>query len=164
MAIKIKLLEQVSKAFTDQTSTYRDLALDIQQVKVQPAGFANALPKTDIKANYNVEAISNSLINLFNTVPGQRFLYPQYGLNLRSFLFDQVSENAAQIIGSKMLNAITAYEPRVRVQNINVVVDNDRQQYLFTININIPSLNVNNNINTILDVRSQSFILLHPQA
>jgi len=97
---------------------------------------------------------------LFNTIPGQRFLFPDYGLSLNQYLFLPITKNIGQAIGEKMLSTISTYEPRVSVQNINVVADPDNYQYLITLSLLIPSLNKLTNFNSVLNTKAQSFIIL----
>ena len=81
MAIKIKSLEKVA-AEINPNFFYKDLSLDISQTKIIQPGFKDSVPGTDIQASFDTKAIINSLTNLFNTLPGQRFLFPEYGLDL----------------------------------------------------------------------------------
>lgn len=160
MAIKIKTLEQISKNYTARQYVYKDLSLDIAQTKIESPGFKLAIPGTDIKADFDLGAIKNSLQNLFNTKPGQRFLFPDYGLDLNQFLFQPITELNGTIIGNKIFTTINRYEPRVRVTKVNVIIDPDNNQYLINILVNIPLLNVETVIETRFDIRKQSFIIL----
>jgi hypothetical protein len=160
MAVKINILENISKQYTEKQYIYKDLYLDITKQNLFKPGFNNALPGADLKDSLDDRAIANSLTNLFNTIPGQRFLFPDYGLNLNQFLFLPISQSIGQAIGEKMLNTISVYEPRVIVQNINVVADPDNYQYLITLSVLIPSLNKLTNFNSILNTQAQSFIIL----
>ena len=79
MAIKIKSLETIANTYTEQQFIYSDLALDLAiDQKVTPGYKPGTVPKNDIKASKDYNAIRNSLTNLFNTLPGQRFLFPDY--------------------------------------------------------------------------------------
>jgi hypothetical protein len=55
----------LQKVATTTKQTYIDVQLD----------FDNPVQR-DIKADYDVTAIGNSLTNLFNTIPGQNLLNP----------------------------------------------------------------------------------------
>lgn len=109
---------------------YSDLRLDI----------ANPVER-DLKASYDEDAIKGSLLTLFNTVPGQNLLNPEYGLNLIQFLFQPASNTVGRSIGERILKNVTLYEPRVKVQNIDVEVNTDEQIYTVTLSMLIPSLN-----------------------
>ena len=160
MAIKIKSLEQASKTYTDVGFIYKDLFLDIEQTTLTSPGYVVPVPGVDIKSSTDLGAIQNSLQNLLNTRPGQRFLFPKYGLNLSNFLFDTLNEINGQIIGNAIFNAINEFEPRVNVTQVNVALDYDNNQYNIDIYLSIPLLNINTTIQTALDLQKQSFIVL----
>jgi phage baseplate assembly protein W len=160
MAIKLKNLERIAKTYTEQKYVYKDLSLDLQQSTLQEPGFNLPVPGTDIKASFDLGAIRNSLQNLFNTLPGQRFLFPEYGLDLHQFLFLPISDNTSQAIADRMLRSIQRFEPRVKVQNINIIPDIDNSTYNITIVIQIPIFQQTANLTGQLNIKTQSFIFL----
>jgi phage baseplate assembly protein W len=162
MAIKIKSLEQVAKNYVEQTYVYKDIQLDLQLTKIVSPGFKQAIASSDIKASFDLGAIKNSLLNLFNTLPGQRFLFPEYGLNLQQFLFEPITVENGDMIGNLIFNSIRAYEPRVIPRQVRVLGDPDRNQYNITINIEVPIFNLATDTTFLLDLKSQSFITLEP--
>jgi len=160
MAVKIKNLDSIAKQYTTQQYVYKDLSLDLVQTKIESPGFKLAVPGSDVKADFDLGAINNSLINLFNTLPGQRFLFPKYGLDLYQFLFSPVTEDNGNLIGNKIFQSILTYEPRVVPKRVKVVVDPDNNQYLITIMIEIPVINVTTETQFMFDIKKQSFISL----
>lgn len=160
MAIVIKELQQIANSYTETGYIYKDLALDIQQTALISPGFPTTVPGTDIKASFDLAAIINSLQNLFNTLPGQRFLFPEYGLNLYQFLFTPITNFNAQVLGDKILRSVEIYEPRVLVRRVNVQPDPDNNQYFITIVIELPALNIITETAFSLDTKKQSFIYL----
>jgi len=117
--------------------TYSDLHLDIVEDKS-----ATNTALRDIKADYDLAAIKNSLRNLFNTTPGQKLLNPAYGLSLMQFLFEPVSQSISTLIGDAILKGLNQYEPRVIVERIYVNGIPDDNSYIITLIISIPSLNI----------------------
>ena len=160
MAIKLKTLETVAKTYKEQQYLYKDLSLDLSFAQQKPIGYSTSTTSNDIRSSFDYEAIKNSLQNLFNTLPGQRFLFPEYGLDLYQFLFLPISENIGRAIGEKILRSIQLYEPRVTVLNINVVAEPDTNEYKITIAVQLPALNAVTNFDGVLNTRTQSFILL----
>jgi phage baseplate assembly protein W len=160
MAIRLKNLERIAKKYTEQSYLYKDLALDLTLTNQSTPGFPLPVPGTDIKASFDLGAIKNSLQNLFNTKPGQRFLFPEYGLNLDQFLFQPITEANGNVLGNKIFTTINSSEPRVRVSNVQVFLDPDNNQYLINILLDVPSLNVETVIESVLDIKKQSFIVL----
>jgi phage baseplate assembly protein W len=160
MAIKIKSLENISKNYLERQYIFKDLSLDISQTKINAPGDVLPIPSTDIKASFDLAAIRNSLQNLFNTIPGQRFLFPDYGLDFYQWLFTPITESNGRALGNKIYSTINKYEPRVTVQSVDVNLDPDNNQYNIDIIINIPRLNQQTTINSILDIQKQSFIVV----
>jgi phage baseplate assembly protein W len=165
MAIKIKSLETIANTYTEQLATnkqqyiYSDLTLDISLAlaTTQP-GYPNVITTNDVAVSHDYQAIANSLTNLFNTTPGQRFLFPDYGLDLRQFLFTPITEFNARNLGNTLLRGITKYEPRVNVININVQTVPDASQYNITLILGFPTLNTKQTVNYKLDLKNQTFI------
>jgi phage baseplate assembly protein W len=121
-----------SSQITVNKHLYADLHLD----------FKNPI-KRDVSVDYDLAAINNSIVNLFNTMPGQNLLNPDYGLNLLQYLFEPASDVIAQLIGDRIFKGIKVYEPRVTISGINVEVNIDEQMYTVTLSMVIPSLNSN---------------------
>lgn len=126
-----------------QSYTYTDLFLDIQE---EPIGISGNYLEVrgsgrDIKIAYDLNAIRNSLTNLFNTIPGERFLLPDYGSDLRRYLFEPVTDMQGTIIGREIYSAITRWEPRVTVVNISVRGYIDDQEYEIDVVLNVPFSN-----------------------
>lgn len=134
--------------------TYADLYLDIEQSSVPTTFTMDRIKGKDIKVSYDVDAIMNSLNNIFKTIPGERFLVPTFGANLRRYLFDPVSEPIASQIGSEILRAIELWEPRVTVDRINVIGDPEEHQYDVTIIITINAIKEQVTFNSIINQSS----------
>lgn len=162
MAIKIKDLEQLASQYTPDrlTYVYKDLTLDLSRTKIEAPGLQLPTPGTDIKASFDLEAISNSLANLFNTSPGQRFLFPEYGLDLKRFLFSPINANNGKIIGTVIFNGIKKFETRVTPKLVDVVASPDENLYEITIAVELPVLKETTQLNFIFDFKRQSFISL----
>jgi phage baseplate assembly protein W len=138
MAINIKFENSSKKDYY-----YSDLSLDLEKEYV-PLGSSHLTRKggkSDISTSFDEQAIANSLRNLFSTNPRQRILNPNYGLNIKQFLFEQANEYTARIIARKIEQGIQRYEPRVAINAIEVVVDEENNLYDISINLTIPSLN-----------------------
>jgi phage baseplate assembly protein W len=160
MAIKITELGQIADTYTESGFLYKDLNLDIQQSLLLVPGFNLPTPGSDIKASFDLAAIRNSLINLFNTMPGQRFLFPEYGLNLNQFLFSPITEINGQILGENILENIKKFEPRVTPKQVRVKINPDSNEYDITVIIEIPELNLFTNLDFVLDIKKQTFTIL----
>lgn len=160
MAIRLKNFERIAKTYTEQKYIYKDLTLDMKENILVSTGFAKPANGTDIMASFDLAAIKNSLQNLFNTIPGQRFLFPEYGLDLYQFLFEPITIGNANLIGNAIFQGIQTYEPRVNVLKVNVVAKPDQSTYEITIIIEIPIIQLRTELPAVLDTKKQSFIFV----
>ena len=161
MAIKLPNLEQIAQQYTSNSPfVYQDLHLDFAVDSTYNNALGSKISKNDIQTAYDEDAIKNSLRNLFNTKPGQRFLFPLYGLDMNQFLFENITPSNARLIGEKIVSSIGNYEPRVTVLNVDVQSDPDNNQYNITIIVRIPTFNSVTTLNTRLDAKTQSFVFI----
>lgn len=117
-----------SKEEATSKPIYTDLHLDLQIAKNVGVGL-NALNSNDIEVDNNATAIKNSLYNIFSTKPGQKILTPSFGASLDQYLFESVDVMGGKIIGNDILNAISTFEPRIQVINIEVYPKPDELMY-----------------------------------
>ncbi len=163
MAIKISNLQQISDQYAISNFIYSDLHLDITRKSKFLAELNSSIERVDIRLDYDESAIKNSLRNLFNTRPGQRILFPEYGLDLNTILFEPITDSNARLLGEKIVNVIAIYEPRVRVKSCNVDTFPDDQKYEVNLVIEFPVFNTIETINTTLDTKMQSFVFIGSQ-
>lgn len=120
---------------------YSDLKLDLQIGKT----FNNELEKKgqikDIQSSDNLDAILNSFISIITTSPGEKILNPTFGINFGDLLFLPVSEPRAQVIGENILVNVNKFEPRIRVINLEVIADEQQQEYIINFEYTIPRFN-----------------------
>ena len=132
--------------------TYKDLHLDMAEVNVKTNQAGQSIKGKDIKVDYDLDAILNSLRNIFSTRKGERFLVPEFGCNLYRYLFEPISEYTGNKIGNEIVTAIETWEPRVTLKVVNVVGSPENHQYDVTISLVINDIkrliNISGNINT----------------
>jgi phage baseplate assembly protein W len=125
----------------DDRYMYTDITLDVVKNDLQlQSHLYKPKTSTDIAVSVDEGAIKNALVNLFNTIPGQKVLEPEFGLDLKRFLFEPLTDFTAKFIGETIYNGITRWEPRVRIVNIDVVRDYDNYQFIITLTLLIPKL------------------------
>ena len=64
--------------------------------------------------------IEQSLTVLFGTQRGERPLLQKYGCDLSSYLYRPITSPTISILRNQISNAITLYEPRLKVEEINI--------------------------------------------
>ena len=101
------------------------------------------------------DAIKNNLINFFLTEPGERFLNPNFGSGLRSFVFEQITEDNMNIIEDKIRNDLSTYFPSVIPQNIIVYEDQTLQAIITQVSYNVQNTAINDTITLQFDINGQ---------
>jgi len=121
---------------------YKDVKFDLN-VNYTPSGeFQKSPDQKDLEPQYDKEAVLTSLRNIFTTSPGEKLLNPTFGIDLRDFLFDPVSDTRAFVIGTRIYNGIEQQEPRVLVEEVSVTGFTEDQRYEVDLKLSIPSLNL----------------------
>ena len=91
----------------------------------------------DLPVLRNERAITHSVRNLVQTIPGERFFNPILGSGVRRLLFDFVDIATADSIEEEILTTISNFESRVN--NVQVQVDPrpDRNNFDVTVYFDI---------------------------
>tara|TARA_R100001082_G_C4348830_1_gene153555 strand:- start:680 stop:1168 length:489 start_codon:yes stop_codon:yes gene_type:complete len=120
---------------------YKDLFLDLELEVYYNEQLNKNVVLKDVQGSYDMQAIKDSIINIFLTSPGQKILNPEFGLDLRRYLFDPVSNSTAFEIKYDIETKLPEQEPRIQVQKVNVDAITDAQEYYIALQIDIPALN-----------------------
>lgn len=84
-------------------------------------------PVTDaISIKRDIEAVKQSIVNILSTNRGERPFLPDFGANLRGYLFENFDGVTASLVEEQIRVAIANYEPRVRILDINIDAVPDR--------------------------------------
>ena len=119
---------------------YKDLFLDLEPNVYYNKQLNKQVILKDVQGSYDLQAIKNSIINIFLTSPGQKILNPEFGIDLRRYLFEPVNSSTAYRIKYDINTKLPGQEPRIQLQNVNVDAITDAQEYYIAMQINIPSL------------------------
>ncbi len=144
--IVLRNLEKLSAVVQSERRgfIYKDLALDLVLSFTNSGEIFKKDDQQDLKPSYDQEAVMTSLRNILTTSPGDKLLNPTFGLDLRSFLFDPVTDTRAFFIGNRIYDGITIQEPRIKINTITVIAVMEDHEYDITLNISVPSLNIFN--------------------
>jgi len=82
----------------------------------------------DIKDNEGINAIKNSITNIFKTFQGSRRMVPSFALPIFNLLFEQVDETTLNELEDLIFHAISIWEDRIYVTNLEAVGDPDRNK------------------------------------
>jgi|TARA_R110000803_G_scaffold48327_4_gene100409 phage baseplate assembly protein W len=97
------------------------------------------------------EAIKSNLINWFLTNQGERPLNPNFGGNLRQFLFQQISEDTLEFLEEDIQSQLGTYFPSVIVENLEISTQPDRQTIDVLLKYSVQSTSITDELNITFD-------------
>lgn len=74
----------------------------------------------DIGIKKNNESIKQSVLNILRTNHGERPFNYNFGANLRSYLFENMTNITAAQMSTSVSTALANHEPRLEVLNVNI--------------------------------------------
>lgn len=77
--------------------------------------------KYEITSGLDVEAVKISMRNLFNFLPGERILDPEYGNTILEYLYHGINEYTKEQIVATIQNLVSRYEPRAAIDSLEDV-------------------------------------------
>ena len=86
------------------------------------------------KSTYTTkDQIKSNLINLLLTDKGERVMNPNFGTNLKRFLFEGITNNNLETLKDNILSSILTYIYEITVTNIILVPNTDNNLVSLTI-------------------------------
>ena len=79
----------------------------------------------DLVVSRDASAIKQAIVNLLLTNKGERLFNPNYGSDIRSYLFEPLDFGTAQQIQSNIEYSISNWEPRIDILELNVIPNFD---------------------------------------
>lgn len=128
----------------DQPYKYTDLHLDLREQYTINDNFNQQPEINDIKVDHDIDAIKNSIKNIFYTSPGEKILNPEFGLNLRQFLFEPATTKNADLIRRIIFGEIERFEPRIVIRSVEVAPVFENDEYNITMTFAVPTLDITN--------------------
>jgi len=93
----------------------------------------------DIKADEDIDAIINSIINIFKTFQGSRRMVPSFAMPVYNLLFEQIDETTLSQLEGVFLNAIEMWEDRIVIKDIKATADEDNNKINISLKFSIKS-------------------------
>jgi len=122
------ILDRRNNQFIEDKDTRVSVGLDFPIARVPNQDGYFKTTKTTI------ESIKNNIKLLLKTQRGERVMQPNLGLNIRRFLFEQITENTQIEIENDIVDTFATWLPFVELREIDIDTGNqDKNQ----ININI---------------------------
>ena len=94
----------------------------------------------DVQGIFDLEAIKNSIINIFLTAPGEKILSPEFGIDLKRFVFEPMTNLNNLELTNLIRYNLPEQEPRINLLDVKIIPDIDNQQYLINIIYDVRSL------------------------
>jgi phage baseplate assembly protein W len=91
-------------------------------------------------------AIKTNLIDFFLTEPGERYLNPTFGGGLRSFIFEQISNNTVEGLKENIQSKLDINFPNVIVNKLDVLQDPDYNTLIVSINYSIQDMGITDDL------------------
>jgi len=92
------------------------------------------------KSNYSTQdQIKNNLINFFLTNKGERVMQPNFGANLREFVFEQIESPSLDLLKKRIQDSIKEQFPLVQI--LEVVVSGNEDYNVINCNITYTIVN-----------------------
>ena len=113
-----RLDTSITGSFVEDRDTNVNIGLDLPLHKEYGPNGYFATTKT------TVDAVKNNIRNLLLTNRGERVFQPLLGLNLRQFLFEQITPDTIFAIQNDIRDTMQTWLPFVIIENIEVSQDN----------------------------------------
>ena len=75
----------------------------------------------DLVVSRDASAIKQAIVNLLLTNKGEKLFNPQYGSNIRSYLFEPLDYGTAQQIIGNIEFTVSKWEPRIQILNLDAI-------------------------------------------
>ena len=137
--IKIDSLPKVELG--DKGFVYSDIHMDLDLEYTDRSSIGATAEKRDVRMDFDLAAIKNSITNILTTAPGEKILNPPFGLDFRDYLFDPISDTTAELIKARIQEGLRDQEPRIVFnQEPTVEPDETNNQYTIELVIGVPFL------------------------
>lgn len=83
----------------------------------------------DLLVTKNDAAIKRAIVNLILTKPGERFFNPNIGCSVTGLLFEPLDYITAGLINDEIRYTINAFEPRVKLLNVDADIDDENNGF-----------------------------------
>ena len=93
------------------------------------------------------DAIRNNLLNFFLTNTGERYMNPEFGMGLREYLFEQITNDNVDFLEEEVQDALSTRFTNVIVEELTVEGDSELQQLKIYLEYSIADTDIIDSIN-----------------
>lgn len=137
-------LKKVSGKSLSRSRSFTDLAI----------GMARNANTKDVAVVKNDNAIKQAVRNLIMTTPGEKPFQPLVGSNISQLLFEPLDDFTEDAIRQEIINTINRFEPRVRLETVEVIGNFSRNTFDVTVEYRIVGIPI---------VETIEFVLQRPE-
>ena len=112
-------LKKIKGSSFTESRSFKDLSV----------GFTLNANTKDVAIVKNDNAIKQAVKNLILTVPGEKPFQPEIGSRISELLFEPLDPFTSDSIKQEVINTISQYEPRVRIVNVFVKANFDKNSF-----------------------------------
>ncbi len=110
-----------------RSKTFRDINLSF---KMHPI-------TNDLMVLKNEDAIKRSVINIVNTIIGEKPFLNDFGSQINASLFELDTSLEYISIENQIISALNSYEPRIEIDEVKVNIDGENNEMSALISYNI---------------------------
>ena len=97
------------------------------------------------------EAVKANLVNWFLTNQGERPLNPEFGGNLRKYIFQQIEEDTLEFLKSDVQSQLGTYFPSVVIVSLDVLAQADTNTIEVVLKYRVQNTNISDTLNITFD-------------
>ena len=102
-----------------KVTQFKDLSISFTRNKIT----------NDLLVKKEDAAVKQAVVNILMTNKGERLFDPDYGSDVPTYLFDQLYFGTAANIKSAIRECLVTYEPRILLQEIDVMPEFDQNGF-----------------------------------
>tara|TARA_B100000497_G_scaffold125682_1_gene162672 strand:- start:2084 stop:2491 length:408 start_codon:yes stop_codon:yes gene_type:complete len=97
------------------------------------------------------EAVKANLVNWFLTNQGERPLNPEFGGNLRKYIFQQIEEDTLEFLKSDVQSQLGTYFPSVVIVSLDILAQTDTNAIEVVLKYRVQNTNISDTLNITFD-------------
>jgi len=83
------------------------------------------------------DQIKSNLLNLLLTNKGERLYNPEFGADLKTAIFENITDEINETINRLIVNSVSIFVPEVRITNVDIMKEEDTNTILVTVQYKI---------------------------
>jgi phage baseplate assembly protein W len=100
----------------------------------------------DVNVVENLVAVKQSIMTIFNTPKGSRLFEPDFGMDVRRYLFEPLDGRSSSDLKEEVSTSINRFEPRVTVLGITIGELSDVNGYSIEVRYRFNEVNATDSV------------------